>query len=65
MNRDQIEGKWTQYKGHAKQTWGKLTDDDLVRAAGKRDQLVGLVQLRYGKAKADAEHAVDGWFGKL
>ncbi len=55
MNWDQIEGKWTQVKGQAKERWGKLTDDDLDRIAGKRDQLVGKLQEAYGKSKAEAE----------
>ena len=65
MNWDMIEGKWKQYKGKAKEAWGDMTDDELDRVAGKRDQMVGLVQEKYGKAKADAEKEVDSWFGKL
>ena len=65
MNWDQIEGKWMQVKGRAKENWGKLTDDDLSRITGKRDQMVGLVQQRYGQAKADAERAVDDWYRGL
>ena len=44
MNWDQIDGKWKQISGRAKEKWGKLTDDDLDIIAGKRDQLVGKVQ---------------------
>jgi uncharacterized protein YjbJ (UPF0337 family) len=65
MNWDQIEGKWKQYKGKAKEKWADLTDDEFDRAAGKRDQMVGLVQEKYGTAKADAEREVDDWFRKL
>ena len=65
MNWDPIEGKWMQVKGRAKEKWGKLTDDDLSRITGKRDQMVGLVQERYGHAKADAERAVDDWYRSL
>ncbi len=65
MNWDQIEGKWKQIKGQAREKWGDLTDDDLDRVAGKRDQMVGLVQEKYGHAKADAEREVDDWFAKL
>jgi len=64
MNWDQIEGKWTQMKGSAKDQWGKLTDDDLDRAAGKRDKLVGKIQERYGIAKEEAEKQVDAWSSK-
>lgn len=61
MNWDQIEGKWTQFKGSAKEKWGELTDDELDQAAGKRDKLVGLVQEKYGKAREEAEKVVDDW----
>lgn len=65
MNWDQIEGKWKQYMGKAREKWGELTDDDLDRVAGKRDQMVGLVQQKYGTVKADAEREVDDWFRTL
>jgi uncharacterized protein YjbJ (UPF0337 family) len=58
MNWDQIEGKWKQTKGQVKEQWGKLTDDDLTTINGKRDQLVGKVQERYGVAKEKAEEQV-------
>jgi uncharacterized protein YjbJ (UPF0337 family) len=61
MNWDQIEGNWKQLKGHAKQKWGKLTDDELDVAAGKRDQLVGRLQERYGHTRDAAEREVDDW----
>ena len=48
MNWDQIEGNWKQFKGKVKEKWGQLTDDELDQAAGKRDQLIGFLQKRYG-----------------
>lgn len=59
MNWDQIEGKWKQYAGKAKSKWGKFTDDDVKVLTGKKDQLVGLVQERYGIARDEAERQVD------
>jgi uncharacterized protein YjbJ (UPF0337 family) len=55
MNWDTIEGKWKQVTGQIKQKWAKLTDDDLTAVNGKRDELVGKLQERYGMAKDDAE----------
>ena len=55
MNMDTFEGNWKQLKGKAKEQWGNLTDDDLDVVAGKRDQLVGRLQERYGIAKDAAE----------
>jgi uncharacterized protein YjbJ (UPF0337 family) len=59
MNWDQVEGKWKQASGHVKEKWGKLTDDDLQVIRGKRDQLVGKIQERYGIAKEEAERQVE------
>jgi uncharacterized protein YjbJ (UPF0337 family) len=61
MNWDRIQGNWKQFKGQAKEQWGKLTDDDLDVAAGKRDQLAGKIQERYGIAKDEAERQIDAW----
>ncbi len=61
MNWDRIEGNWKQIKGLAKEKWGKLTDDDVDVVAGRRDQLAGKIQERYGLAKADAERQVAEW----
>ena len=55
MNWDQVAGNWKQFKGQVKEKWCKLTDDDLDVIAGKRDQLVGKVQERYGITKEEAE----------
>lgn len=59
MNWDQIEGKWKQYRGQAKVKWGKLTDDDLDVIDGRRQQLVGRIQERYGIAREVAEKQAD------
>ncbi|MFZ2349108.1 MAG: CsbD family protein [Candidatus Bipolaricaulis anaerobius] len=62
MNDDILGGMWKQLKGQVKQQWGKLTDDDIDRISGKRDEVVGLVQERYGWDKAKAETEVDNFF---
>jgi uncharacterized protein YjbJ (UPF0337 family) len=59
MNWDQVEGKWEQVKGQAKEKWGKLTDDDLDVINGRRQQLVGKLQERYGTARDEAERQAD------
>ena len=59
MNWDQIAGNWMQLKGKVKEKWGKLTHDDLATIAGKRDQLAGLLQQRYGYEKDQAEKELD------
>lgn len=59
MNWDQVEGKWKQYKGQAKEKWGRLTDDDFDVINGRRQQLVGKIQERYGIAREEAEKQTD------
>ncbi len=59
MNKDTLEGNWLQLKGKVKEEWGKLTDDDLDIIAGKRDQLAGRLQERYGLAKDAAEKRIE------
>ncbi len=59
MNRDTMAGNWKQFKGKAKERWGKLTDDDLDVVEGKADQLAGKIQERYGKTKEEAQREVD------
>ncbi len=59
MNEDIFMGKWAQLKGKVKQQWGDLTDDDLDRISGKREEIVGLVQERYGWERERAETELD------
>ena len=61
MNKDRFEGNWLQFKGKVKEQWGKLTDDDLDVVAGRRDQLAGKIQERYGIAKDEAEQQLAAW----
>ena len=61
MNWDTIAGNWKQLQGKARQQWGKLTDDDLELVKGKRDELAGRIQERYGVAKDEAERQIDDW----
>jgi uncharacterized protein YjbJ (UPF0337 family) len=56
---DILKGTWKQIRGEAKARWGKLTDDELDQVAGERDKLLGLLQERYGYAKAKAEREID------
>jgi uncharacterized protein YjbJ (UPF0337 family) len=61
MNKETLEGNWNALKGKAKEKWGKLTDDDLTRIAGKKDQLIGELQKKYGYMKEKAEDEIAKW----
>ncbi len=59
MNEDIFKGQWKQFRGKAKEWWGKLTDDDLDVIDGKRDQLIGRLQQRYGYSREQATQEVN------
>ncbi|MGD0332193.1 MAG: CsbD family protein [Xanthobacteraceae bacterium] len=61
MNWDQIQVDWVQFKGKVRSNWIKLTDEDLTRIGGRRDELVRRLQARYGFAKAEAEREIEAW----
>jgi uncharacterized protein YjbJ (UPF0337 family) len=64
MNWDRIEGNWKQVVGKARAQWGKLTEDDFNIVAGRREQLAGRIQERYGVAKEDADKQISEWIRK-
>jgi uncharacterized protein YjbJ (UPF0337 family) len=65
MDWNRIEGNWKQFKGRAKEKWGRLTDDDLDVINGRREQLKGKIQERYGLAKDQAKKDLEAWFNSL
>ncbi|MDT1063772.1 CsbD family protein [Paracoccus sp. CPCC 101403] len=62
MNWDIIQGKWNQVKGSVKEKWGDLTDDDLTEIEGRKDQLTGKLQEKYGWTKEEADRQVTDFF---
>lgn len=65
MNKDVFEGKWKQIRGEAKAWWGKLTDDDLERAAGKFEVFTGLLQEKYGYSREHAANEIEKHVAEL
>ena len=65
MNWDRIEGDWKQISGKVKQQWGKLTDDDVTKLNGKREELEGALQARYGYTKDQVKKEIDDWSAKM
>jgi uncharacterized protein YjbJ (UPF0337 family) len=64
MDWDRIAGNWKQFTGKAKEQWGKLTDDDLMKINGQREQLEGRIQERYGYSKDQVRKEVDDWISR-
>ena len=53
MNKLQLKGNWNKVKGNLKQKYAELTDDDLMYAEGKEDELLGRLQKKTGKTKEE------------
>ena len=64
MTWDIVAGNWKQFSGNVKQKWGQLTDDELAQVNGKREQLEGMLQARYGYSKEQAQKEIDDWMTK-
>jgi uncharacterized protein YjbJ (UPF0337 family) len=65
MDWNRIEGDWKRLKGTAKEQWGRLTDDDLAAINGRREQLEGKLQERYGYAKDRIKREIDNWASEV
>jgi uncharacterized protein YjbJ (UPF0337 family) len=61
MNWDQIQGNWMLFKANVRGNWVKLTDEDLTRVGGRREELVKRLQARYGFGKGEAEREIEAW----
>ena len=59
MNKLQFKGSWNEIKGKLKQQYGNLTDDDLVFAEGKDDELIGRLQKKLGKTKDEVRQMIE------
>lgn len=58
MNEDQLKGSWKELRGKVQRKWGELTDDDLDRVNGSREELIGILQKRSGQAREKIEQEI-------
>jgi len=65
MNEDILKGQWKQLRGQIKEWWGVLTDDDLDKINGQRDQMIGMLQKKYGFTKDQATRELDDRLAQL
>jgi uncharacterized protein YjbJ (UPF0337 family) len=61
MTWDQIESNWLHFKDRLRHNWAKLTDEDVTRINGRRDELAARLQERYGFARSEAEREIGAW----
>ena len=58
MNTTQIKGNWEEQKGKLKQKFAILTDNDLMFEEGKRDEMMGKIQIKIGMTKEELEKLI-------
>jgi len=56
MNTTEVKGKWNEQKGKLKQKFATLTDNDLLFAEGKKDEMLGKLQIKLGKTKEELDN---------
>jgi len=57
-NSTELEGNWNEIKGKLKQKFAVLTDNDLMLREGKRDELLGRLQVKLGKTKEEVNKLI-------
>jgi uncharacterized protein YjbJ (UPF0337 family) len=62
MNTDTFEGQWRQMRGELRSWWGRLSDNDFEKIAGKKDRLIGMLQEKYGYTHEAAQQEMDRRF---
>jgi len=60
MNTTEVKGNWNEQKGKLKQQYANLTDDDLMFAEGKKDEMLGKLQIKLGKTKEELDKVMTG-----
>ncbi|MBK6446398.1 MAG: CsbD family protein [Bacteroidetes bacterium] len=59
-NSTELKGNWNEQKGKLKQKFATLTDNDLLYAEGKKDEMMGKLQIKLGKTKEELEELISG-----
>ncbi len=59
MNKIEVKGNWNELKGKLKQKFAVLTDDDLMFAEGKKEEMLGKLQIKLGKSKEELQKIIE------
>jgi len=59
MNTTELKGNWNEQKGKLKQKFAELTDDDLLFAEGKKEEMLGRLQIKLGKSKEELHSIIE------
>ena len=58
MNTTEAKGNWNEQRGKLKQKFAILTDNDLMFAEGKKDEMFGRLQIKLGKTKEELQKII-------
>lgn len=58
MKNQEVKGNWNELKGKLKQQYATLTDDDLLLVEGKKDEMLGRLQIKLGKSREEVEKLI-------
>jgi uncharacterized protein YjbJ (UPF0337 family) len=59
MNKTEVKGNWNEQKGKLKQKFAVLTDNDLMFENGKKDEMLGRLQVKLGKTKEELHKIIE------
>lgn len=59
MNTTEIKGNWNEKKGKLRQKFAILTDNDVMFAEGKKDEMFGKLQIKLGKTKEELHNIIN------
>ncbi len=65
MQTDKLGAGWSQLKGKIREFWGELTGDEVDWIAGRREQLIGKLEEKYGMSREEAERQVDEFIDRV
>ena len=58
MNKNEIKGNWNETKGKLKQKFATLANNDQLLIDGKKEELMGRLQLKLGKTKEELQKII-------
>jgi uncharacterized protein YjbJ (UPF0337 family) len=62
MTTDTFEGRWRQMRGELRSWWGRISDSDFEKIAGRKDRLIGMLQEKYGYTREAAQQEMERRF---
>jgi uncharacterized protein YjbJ (UPF0337 family) len=58
MDKETLKGNWNEQKGKLKQQFAVLTDNDLMFEEGKKDEMLGKLQITLGKSREELQKII-------